>query len=120
MEAAGVADEFSDRVRRLTTSLSPAAARVASYLDQNRAQALAISAAQVGAHVGISDATVVRAVQALGFDGLPDLKQGPAADLGDRMSPATNMRRTLLEVGENASQAVAAVLDAHAEGIRRL
>jgi len=115
-----VADEFSDKIRRLTASLSPAAARVASYIDMNRAQTLTSSAAQIAAQLGMSDATVIRAVQALGFDGLPDLKQALAAGLGDRMSPSTNMRRTLSEVGKNASQAVAAVLDAHAEGLESL
>lgn len=120
MEADGVADEFGDRVRRLTATLSPAAARVASYLDQNRPQALASSAAQIATQLGMSDATVIRAVQALGFDGLPNLKQALAAGLGERMSPATNMRRTLSEVGENANEAVQAVLDAHAEGMEAL
>lgn len=115
-----MADEFGDRVRRLTATLSPAAARVASYLDQNRPQALASSAAQIAAQLAMSDATVIRAVQALGFDGLPDLKKALAAGLGDRMSPVTNMRRTLTEVGENANQAVEAVLDAHAEGMEAL
>lgn len=115
-----MADEFSDKIRRLTASLSPAAARVASYIDMNRAQTLTSSAAQIAAQLGMSDATVIRAVQALGFDGLPDLKQALAAGLGDRMSPSTNMRRTLSEVGKNASQAVAAVLDAHAEGLESL
>lgn len=113
-------EEFSDKVRRLTASLSPSAARVASYLDQNRAMVLASSAAQIAAHLGTSDATVIRAVQALGFDGLPDLKHALAIGLDEQRTPATNMSRTLEEVGADAAQAIDAVLEAHREGVEAL
>lgn len=115
-----MAEDFGTVVRRLTPSLSPAAARVASYLDQNRAAVLASSAAQIAAQLGTSDATVIRAVQALGFDGLPDLKQALAAGLDDRRTPAADMRRTLAEAGADASRAIDAVLDAHREGMEAL
>lgn len=113
-------DEFGTLVRRLTPSLSPAAARVANYLAQNRAVVLASSAAQIAAQLGTSDATVIRAVQALGFDGLPDLKQALAISLDNRTTPAADMRRTLAAAGENAGRAVDAVLDAHREGMEAL
>ncbi|MBB3905527.1 SIS domain-containing protein [Methylobacterium brachythecii] len=115
-----MADAFGDTVRRLAPSLSPALARVAIYLDQNRAMALANSALQIAAHLGTSDATVIRTVQALGFDGLPDLKQALAAGLDEQRSPATNMRRTLAEAGTDTSKAIAAVLNAHREGMEAL
>lgn len=95
-------------------------ARVASYLDRNRAMVLASSAAQIAAQLGTSDATVIRAVQALGFDGLTDLKQALAAGMDDRGTPAADMRRTLDGVGENAGQAIDAVLAAHEEGMEAL
>jgi len=115
-----VDEEFGSLVRRLTPSLSPALARVASYLDHNRAAAVACSAAQIAAQLGTSDATVIRTVQALGFDGLPDLKQVLAASLDDRRTPAADMGRTLAEVGDDAGQAIDAVLDAHSEGMEAL
>ncbi len=115
-----VEEEFGALVRRLTPSLSPAVARVASYLDQNRAVAVACSAAQIAAQLGTSDATVIRTVQALGFDGLPDLKQALAAGLDDRRTPAADMGRTLAEVGDDAGQAIDAVLEAHREGMEAL
>lgn len=113
-------DEFSSTVRSLTASLSPAAARVAHFLDQNRARVLASSAAQIAAQLAMSDATVIRAVQALGFEGLPDLKKALAAELDDPRTPATNMRRTLDEIGTNTDQAIGAVLEAHRDGIAAL
>jgi DNA-binding MurR/RpiR family transcriptional regulator len=115
-----VTDEFGATVRRLTPTLSRSAARVASYLDRNRATVLASSAAQIAAQLDTSDATVIRTVQALGFDGLTDLKQALAAGLDDRRTPAADMRRTLAEIGENAGQAIDAVLDAHREGMETL
>ncbi len=113
-------EEFRALVRRLTPTLTPSAARVASYLDRNRAAVLASSAAQIAAQLGTSDATVIRAVQALGFDGLADLKQALAAGMDDRGTPAADMRRTLAGVGENAGQAIDAVLAAHEEGMEAL
>ncbi|MGY2046898.1 MurR/RpiR family transcriptional regulator [Methylobacterium sp. JK268] len=113
-------EDFGSTVRRLTPSLSPSAARVASYLDRNRAAVLASSAAQIAAQLGTSDATVIRAVQALGFDGLTDLKQALAAGLDESRTPAADMRRTLASVGENAEKAIGAVLEAHREGMEAL
>lgn len=113
-------EEFGAKVRRLTPSLTPSMARVASYLDRNRAMVLASSAAQIAAQLGTSDATVIRAVQALGFDGLTDLKQALATGMDDRGTPAADMRRTLDGVGENAGQAIDAVLAAHEEGMEAL
>lgn len=115
-----MAEDFGTLVRRLTPTLSPATARVASYLDQNRAVAVASSAAQIAAQLATSDATVIRTVQALGFERLSDLRQMLAANLDDRRSPATDMGRTLSEVGADATTVVDAVLDAHREGMDAL
>ena len=65
-----MADEFGDTVRRLMPSLSPAVARVAGYLDQNRATVLASSAQQIATHLHTSDATVIRGRGWL-FDSVP-------------------------------------------------
>jgi DNA-binding MurR/RpiR family transcriptional regulator len=112
-------DTFSDRLRRFGPSLAPAARRVVHFIDQNRAATLAASAIELAAKAETSDATVVRAVQALGFAGLGELKQALVTELG-RATPADNMRRTLAEVGESTQQAIGAVLDAHAESIEAL
>jgi DNA-binding MurR/RpiR family transcriptional regulator len=59
-EKRGAVDLFGERLRSRDSSLSRAERRVAKFIDQNRAIALASSAAQLAATVGISDATVVR------------------------------------------------------------
>jgi DNA-binding MurR/RpiR family transcriptional regulator len=111
-------DALSERIRSKDGALSPAAHRVAKFIDQNRATTIASSAADLAARIGTSDATVVRTVQALGFDGLSDLKQTLAATLERRSTPADDMRRTLADVGESAEKAINVVLDTHQRGLR--
>ena len=134
MRATESGGSFSDRLRRLGPSLAPAARRVVRFIDQNRGPALAASALELAAQSETSDATVVRAVQALGFAGLGELKQALVAELGNS-TPADNMRRTLAEVvgaevvgaevvgaeaGENTRRAIGAVLDAHDDAMEVL
>lgn len=113
-------DEFGAAVRRLSAGMPPAVARVAAYLDRNRVAVLASSAAQIAAQAKTSDATVIRTVQALGYDGLPALKQALAATLDGQASPETNMGRTLAEVGGDGERAIEDVLDAHREALEGL
>lgn len=115
-----IADSFSERVRARDRSLSPAAHRVAKFIDQNRAVALASSAAELAVSVGTSDATVVRAVQALGYEGLSELRRTLATSLERRSTPADDMRRTLADVGAGADRAIDLVLDTHREAIDAL
>lgn len=52
---------------------TPALRQVVIYIDTNRLEALTKTAAELAADIGTSDATVIRAVKALGFTGfLPD------------------------------------------------
>jgi DNA-binding MurR/RpiR family transcriptional regulator len=120
MSDEGITGSFGERIRNRQHSLSPTASRVAKFIDQNRATALASSAADLAASIGTSDATVVRAVQALGFQGLSDLRQSLAASFEQRSTPADDMRRTLADVGESAERAVDLVLDTHRKAIDAL
>src|SRR5579883_2412604 len=97
----GAVDLFGERLRSRDRSLSRAELRVAKFIDQNRAMALACSAAQLAAEVGISDATVVRTAQALGCDGLSGLRRALVTALQQRASNEVYMRRTLDDVDEN-------------------
>ena len=81
------------------------------YVEQNPIAVLSTSAADIATAVGASDATVIRAVQALGFDGLADLRQALVASLETGSTPADNLRRTSKEV----ERAVASVIDIHLE-----
>lgn len=114
------ADLFGQRVAAAQSALSPAERRVIRFIDQNRVATLASSAMQLASSIGTSDATVVRAVQALGFDGLGDLRQALLASLDQRSTPADDMRRTLADVGESTDRAIELVLDIQREALEVL
>lgn len=113
-------DVFGTRLAALGPSLAPAGRRVARFIDRNRAAVLASSAAGIAARTRTSDATVIRAVQALGFAGLGELKRALLAAIDRGATPAGDMRRTLDDVGESTARATALVLDAHAEAFEAL
>jgi DNA-binding MurR/RpiR family transcriptional regulator len=112
-----VEDTFRQRVAAMADTLAPTARRVVQFIDQNRLSVLASSAAQLAASIGTSDATVVRTVQALGFDGLDDLRRTLLLTMDTRSTPADNLRRTLAEVGASAARAIDVVLEAHREAL---
>ena len=121
------ADEIGDPKtlfdRRFNTrfeDLSPTVKKVVTHIDANRLAVLSTSAADLGAAVGASDATVIRAVRALGFDGLADLRQAVAASLEAPSGPLENLRLTNAEVGQGAEAAISAVLETHREAMRDL
>lgn len=113
-------DVFATRLATLGPSLAPAGRRVARFIDQNRAAALASSAMELAAKTQTSDATVIRAVQTLGFAGLGELKQALVSAIERPSTPADAMRRTLDDVGEDTSRAVNLVLEAHAEAFEAM
>lgn len=104
---------FEERFRVHAPQLSGAASRVATFIDKNRAKALGSSAADIGASSGTSDATVVRTIQSLGFDGLADLRKSLAASFDMSATPADNMRRSLADIGKSADRAIDLVFNAH-------
>ena len=121
--AAGLApanDLFAERLRERRDQLSGAMLRALRFIDQNRVVALASSAAELARRTRTSDATVIRAVQTLGFSGLPELRQALTTSLQAGRAPAEGMRRTLAEIGQSAERAISSVLDTHEHGIKQL
>ena len=120
-DEAARADPLTTRFEAAAASLSPAARRVARFIVENRALALASSAMDLATRTGTSDATVVRAVQALGFDGLPELRRILAASLGaPDDTPADAMRSTLAKAGAEPGRAVDLVIEAQREALEAL
>jgi len=73
-----------------------------------------MSAAEIGNAIGTSDATVIRAVQALGFGSVKELKDEIASSVGYGSTPIDNLVRTLGAI-ENADAAVGLILSTHAD-----
>ncbi len=113
-------DKLSQRIRVRSRGLSQSLVRVLDFIDANRLDAMTKSAVELGAAIGTSDATVIRAVQALGFDGLKDLKRELAASFGQGRSAADNMARTLTGMVEARESAVDRVFQDHQEAFDAL
>jgi len=67
--------EFEALVRSRYTALSPAHRRVADHLLADGRRAALVPAADIAKSLGVSEATVVRFAQALGFEGYPELRE---------------------------------------------
>jgi DNA-binding MurR/RpiR family transcriptional regulator len=117
-------DRLASQLRALEAELPPAVLRVAHYLNRNRVAVLANSAAELAAMIGTSDATVIRTVQALGFQGLGELRQSIASLLGGASAPLHHMHQTLEELDEKAGEVAAGaadiVIDTHADSLKQL
>jgi DNA-binding MurR/RpiR family transcriptional regulator len=115
-----VSELLDRRIASALQPLSPAALRVVRYLQSNPGLAVTGSAADLARRMGLSDATVIRTVQALGFEGLAELRRALAAALEGGASPAARMERTLNEVGEDTGRAIDVVLKAHQDALTAL
>ncbi|WP_439541573.1 MurR/RpiR family transcriptional regulator [Hyphomicrobium sp.] len=113
-------DKLGQRIRVRCRGLSPSLVRVLRFIDANRFEALTKSAVELGAAIGTSDATVIRAVQALGYEGLKDLKSALAASFGQGQSAADNMARTFTGIGAEREAAVDRVLEDHRDAFEAL
>lgn len=100
-------DLFADRLRDLGPTLTPASRCVARFINENRAVMLGRSALSLAARIGTSDATVVRAIQMLGFTGLPQLKRVLAANLFPNLANVAEVvERTFNETEQKSGHAI--------------
>lgn len=112
-------DPLGERLVKRAGQLTPALRRVAEYIIAHRESATEMSAAELGAAIGTSDATVIRAVQALGFAGFRELKREIASSRGHGSTPVDNLLRTLVTV-DSAETAIEEVIAGHIETVTRL
>jgi DNA-binding MurR/RpiR family transcriptional regulator len=111
---------FDERVVAGLQGLSPAETKVARFFQENREEVMVASASALASKIGTSDATVIRATQALGYAGLDELRQQLAAELRMNLSPASRLARTLGEVGDDARSAFGMTLDIHIKALEDL
>jgi DNA-binding MurR/RpiR family transcriptional regulator len=104
-----------ERVAARLDELSPTERRVAAFLAEHPEEAAFISAADIAAQLGTSDATVVRTVQSLGYSGLPELKRELVNALKSRATPALRLGRSLELIGDSPKEALSYALALQAE-----
>ncbi len=106
-------DVLAERLRAREKQLSPRLLAVARYLDQQRETVLESTAMEIALANQTSDATVIRAIQALGFSGLRDLKETLKVWFGPAMTSEDKMVTTVSEVTSDVSSAIDFVLSGH-------
>lgn len=106
-------DKLSGRIRARARVLSPSLAKVLEFIDKNRDEAMTKSAMELAAAIGTSDATVIRAVQAAGFDGLRELREALATATGAGRTPVDTITRTIAQVKERSATVVDQVFSDH-------
>jgi DNA-binding MurR/RpiR family transcriptional regulator len=113
-------ESLTQLLRGSTQRVGVSGRRVLKFVAENRELVLASSAADLGARIGTSDATVVRTIQAAGFAGLGDLKRAILDSLAPASTPADDMRRTLADLEKSTGAALDTVVQTHADGMRVL
>jgi DNA-binding MurR/RpiR family transcriptional regulator len=108
---------FVDQIAAAIHRLSPAEQRVARCLIEQKDAILLGSAVEIATLAGTSDATVVRTVRSLGFNGLSDLRQALLADITGVPTPSGRLRRTLEQAGKDTTQALRHVIGAHEDTV---
>jgi DNA-binding MurR/RpiR family transcriptional regulator len=104
-----ISDEEAGGVTRLRTAvrdqwetLSTSERAVARYLASAPVEGLLFASAQeLGTASGTSNATVVRALQRLGYAGLPALKRELASDFTSAVAPEVRLKQRIAHVGRD-------------------
>ncbi len=106
---------MAERVARSQALLSPAQRQVADYLVASGRSAMVESASSIAGELGLSDATVVRTAQALGYRGLPELRRALAGE-AEHVTLAERLHHSLAETEDdlvvNSVASLASSLDA--------
>jgi DNA-binding MurR/RpiR family transcriptional regulator len=110
---------FNARLADGIERLGPTEQRVAQFLRENREEVLVSSASALASRTGTSDATVIRTVKALGYQGMSELRQELAGELRNDLSLASRMARTLGDV-EAPGDSFALTLQSHQQALERL
>jgi len=102
--------------------LSAAAQRLLNYVEQHPNAVLVSSALDLAAKIESSDATVIRAIQSLGFDGLPHLKTAIAEKLDQGVrTPVEKVGVTLSHLSQERGRTpFELVIEAYARMLGRL
>lgn len=107
------ADIYGDRFRARGHLLTPRLLLVANYINDNRETVMEQTAMEIATVLKTSDATVVRAIQTLGFAGLRDLKQTLEHWFGPAISSSEKMTTTVNTLTSDVNAGIDFVLEGH-------
>jgi DNA-binding MurR/RpiR family transcriptional regulator len=79
--------------------LTRAQKQVLKYILEHHEEAVFLTAAKLSHQSGVSEATVVRLAQVLGFNGYPDLQRRLREEFQDRLSTVSRFQETVKQAG---------------------
>jgi DNA-binding MurR/RpiR family transcriptional regulator len=106
-----VLNGFRHRLEEHLPALSKSQRRIADYLLARYDEAAFLSAAQLAERLEVSEATVVRFAQAVGYAGFPDLKRQLQDAYRGQVSPATRLQHKLEELAGHEGHVFTKVID---------
>lgn len=106
-------DLYGERFHAAKHQLTPRLFKVANYIHQHRSVVLDKTALGIAIDTQTSDATVIRAIQALGFSGFRDLKIVMAEFLGVTQRSPARVASTVNALSQDAKGSVDFVLDSY-------
>jgi len=77
------------------THLAPAQKKVMKYILDHYEEAIFLTASKLSRKAGVSEATVVRLAQVLGYYGYPGMQEALRENLQNRLSTVTRMEKTV-------------------------
>jgi DNA-binding MurR/RpiR family transcriptional regulator len=92
--------DFSDTISERYGQLTKSEKRIADYLRKNQEEAAFLSAGEVAARLGLSEATLVRFAQTLGYGGYPTLRGVLQEAFRRRVTHSARLRGRLDELRE--------------------
>ncbi|MEU5608200.1 MurR/RpiR family transcriptional regulator [Streptomyces sparsogenes] len=101
---------LQERVAARFDTLTATERKIATYLSEQPQRAAFSSAEEIAEATGTSDASVVRTVKSLGFDGLPGMKRSLQEHLGTLLTPARLLHNTMSSFADGPEGVLAATL----------
>lgn len=104
-------NDFRQRLEDSLPGLTKSQQRISSYLLADYDEAAFLSAADLAQRLDISEATVVRFAQAIGYKGFRELRSCLQGLFRDKTTPASRLRRKLGELSSSQGHVLTKVID---------
>ncbi len=104
-------NDFRQKLEDHLPNLTKSQQHIATYLLVNFDEAAFLSAADLAALLGVSEATMVRFAKAIGYDGFPEMRRHLQALFRVKATPASRLRRTLSELAGGEGPLLTKVID---------
>jgi DNA-binding MurR/RpiR family transcriptional regulator len=103
--------DFQQRLEDHLPDLTKSQQRIASYLLANHDEAAFLSAADMAKRLNVSEATMARFAQAIGYDGFRELRRCLQELYRARVTPASRLRHKLSELASSQGHVLTNMLD---------